>query len=162
MAAILVFMGAVVLTVLALILLRVGGFKAAYQYFFKTKKGKGAWLGISAVLLAVVAGCLIAFYSNKADANDQVDIKYLNYGYMYVGTEYPFNAGPSPQCEEDGPDNKWTSSAGLVLNGVRVTHQKVTVDLNAKYQHHSCNFNEDRFLYDAVGLEFRLYFFRKP
>ncbi len=161
MIALCIFVGLVILIAVALMVLRLGGFKQAHEYFFRNKKGKTAWVGIAAFILVSIIGSIIALWTNKADAAEGLQVQYFNYAYLYLGAEYPFNEGASPQCQEEGPDNKWTSSGGFVVNGARFIHNRIVVDLNGKYQHHSCAINEDRFLYDSLGAELRLYFFRR-
>ena len=82
--------------------------------------------------------------------------KYMNYADAYVGLDIP--NGTSPQCRDRGDiDDKTTSNLGLVGNVYESadTHFKT----NLKYTHHSCAFNSDIRVYDAIGVElkYRIY-----
>ena len=96
--------------------------------------------------LAIIVGFI--FYSARSKADS-----YFNYLEMFVGVDYDFKN--QVFCQKPVPeivaDDKWTSNVGFRGNIYRSTDRKLEVNL--KYQHHSCAFNQDRPTYDAGGIE---------
>lgn len=103
------------------------------RVYFTTKAGKGIASGILAALLFAcvfgLAGC---------------SGHYFNDASVFVGLDY--TKQPSPMCKP-GPDPHTTSNMGLRGNIWRSDDNDTEV--NAKYTHHSCAFNEDAASYDA-------------
>jgi hypothetical protein len=117
----------------------------AYKYF-TTERGKGVGIGI---ILFVGIGLGAVLMSPNARALDlKEDLEYFQYGEVYLGLDSTFKQ--SPQCQDDGPDNRLTSNGGVIFNIARSKDR--IFELNTKYTHHSCAFNSDRNGYDAVGL----------
>jgi hypothetical protein len=83
---------------------------------------------------------------------------YLNSATVYSGIDYSV-ARPSPQCTSEGVDDRSTSNLGLKVNLFSTTDGKSKTNL--KYTHHSCAFNPDQNLYDAVGIEFEYEFWNR-
>lgn len=112
--------------------------------FFKTKPGevKGMVLFILFGLIFVLGSFL---FSCEAKADE---LKYFQYGYVYLGVDYTKRT--SPQCEQGDNSDRLTSNGGLVFNILQSRDERFMLD--AKYTHHSCVFNGDRFDYDAGGV----------
>lgn len=145
------FLLAITATAAVLILVTFGNFSNALDYF-ESDKGRGVRNGILAFIgagmLAVFVSLLIA--PSRAEAA-RLDLEWFAFGEVYLGVEAPFTRGASPQCMDDGPDDKLTSNGGLRANIVQTPGSRF--QLNAKYTHHSCAFNPDQNLYDAAGIE---------
>lgn len=94
------------------------------------------------VLVLGVAG-LFALFTQCAKAD------WFNYVEMSVGLDY--TKGVSPQCEEGGESDRWTSNINLTGNVWRYGG----LEINGRYTHHSCAIGEDRNGYDAIGPELR-------
>lgn len=121
---------------------RLGGPVKAIQYL-SDRENKRIRTGV--LVFAVLVPIAAALISQVADASERV--RYLQWADVYLGVD---NSGRiSPQCMPSGPDRKTTSNGGLRINLIEYSR----IAINAKYTHHSCAFNEDRNLYDAVGLE---------
>lgn len=138
----LMFVLAVLAIAAILILLVFKSPKAALAYF-RTPGGKQARTGI---LLFVGIGVLAVLIAEQARGDTG---RWFAYGELYLGIDHALKQ--SPQCERDGPDDKWTSNGGLRVNVFQSGDRRFEV--NGKYTHHSCAFNVDRNLYDAVGVE---------
>ena len=116
--------------------------------WWRDAKNKNIKMGIKVFCgVGIVLGLLVA--AVKAEASES-DFKWFDYGEVYLGMDYPMFGRVSPQCEEDGVNDKWTSNGGGRAN--IFVYRKIW-HLNLKYTHHSCGFNEDRNLYDAGGFE---------
>lgn len=147
---------ALILTLVSIILvvahLRFGSIGKAWSYLRRPER-KLARNGIMVFMGGgILVGILSLAFCRDADA---AELKWAQYSYIYLGVDYPMLNRPSPQCWDDGVDNKTTSNGGVTLNGL--TYGPLHV--NAKYTHHSCAFNSDRNLYDAAGVEVIWYFF---
>jgi hypothetical protein len=110
--------------------------------YFKTKTGKGILKGIVIVLALALVIVLLTGCSAPTGT-------YFNKATIYAGLDQTKN--PSPQCTDEGPDNKATSNVGAKLNIYQSADERFR--LNTKYTHHSCAFNPDDDEYDAVGVE---------
>ena len=110
--------------------------------YFKTSEGKKVLKGILAfiafgVILVLATAC------NPAHAD------WFEYGEVYIGLDRTNEV--SPQCLQDGPDDKMTSNGGIRANVYQSDDKRFS--LNGKYTHHSCAFNPDRNTYDGAGIE---------
>lgn len=110
--------------------------------YFKTDAGKGILKGILLAILFVVAGFFLSGCKGV----------YPHETSIYAGLDYTKN--PSPFCESGGVDDRTTSNLGL-KHKLYQSYDKL-FDINAKYTHHSCAFNEDDANYDSAGIEFEL------
>lgn len=107
--------------------------------------------GIVVVLLISVLLVLIA---SGARAEKGTWFSYVDY---FMGLEYP--AVQSPQCWAGEVDDKLTSNVGINANIYQSGDKRFYADF--VYRHHSCAFNEDRFIYDAPGFELRYRLWQK-
>lgn len=147
------FMFALIIVAITVIVAvaRLGGFKNAFKYLQDPANQKIA-AGIkmfagAGVVLGIIFGLLAC---SPAHADEQEELKWFSYGEIFVGVDFPIKSGEnSPQCTTNGPDSKTTSNGGIKANVVAYGR----LEVNAKYQHHSCAFNEDVNLYDQVGIE---------
>lgn len=110
--------------------------------YFSTGTGKGIAKGIVMVVSAVVVVAVVFGLSGCTG-------RYFNDASVYVGLDY--TKKDSPMCES-GPDAHTTSNLGVRGNMWRSDDDRLSVD--GKITHHSCVFNEDRYSYDAAGIEF--------
>lgn len=116
--------------------------------YFSTEKGKKALKGI---VFFAIFGILMAFLFgfNQVKADEPTG-KWLAYGEVFLGVDYTVK--DSPQCFiADGPNSHATSNGGIRVNIFQSADKRF--EFNSKYTHHSCAFNSDRELYDAVGVE---------
>ena len=115
--------------------------------YFKSKTGLGILKG---VVIALLFAAFFALIGCKQGT-------YFNDASVYFGLDHTKNI--SPQCMDDGADNRTTSNLGLRGNVYRSDDQRFFV--NGKYTHHSCAFNEDRNVYDALGAELEYKFWER-
>ncbi len=113
--------------------------------FWATSKGKNVRAGI---VMFVGLGVALAFLTMPSKS-EAVELEYFQYGEVFLGVDNTFTS--SPQCKKDQHNERLTSNGGFRFNVLRTTNKKVEV--NAKYQHHSCAFNQDDLKYDALGIE---------
>lgn len=148
------FMFALIVVAITIVVatFRLGGFKNAFQYLEDPANKKIA-AGIkmfagAGIILGIIFGLLAC--SSTAEAAEREEVKWFSYGEIFVGVDFPMKSGEnSPQCTTKGPDSKTTSNGGIKANVIAYGR----LEVNAKYQHHSCAFNEDINLYDQVGIE---------
>ena len=76
-----------------------------------------------------------------------------------MGLDVPYSQ--SPQCVSNSTqvDDKTTSNLGIVVNLYESPDTKFRS--NIKYTHHSCAFNTDVRIYDALGVEFTYKIFQR-
>lgn len=127
------------------------GCKGAYQYF---KNNKGIMSGVRMALIFTMVFALIGFLGGCATKTGT----FFNEAKVYSGIDHTMQKS-SPQCHSGGLDAKSTSNLGLKLNLFETTDSKFKT--NVKYTHHSCAFNKDQNLYDAVGVEVEYIFWDK-
>jgi len=134
---------------------------AAFSYFRHTKPGKNSFVGIVAFPAALlVIAYVLMFVSQCAEAGvpHKAKLDYFVYTEVYGGIDHP--GGQSPQCLNDGINNRITSNGGIKQNLFEYWPQRRwLIYSNVKWTHHSCAFNSDRNTYDAPGVElaFRVY-----
>lgn len=133
-----------VLGLLVLAMLIFIGPPSKVKEFFSTADGKQARHGIVFFIGVGLLAVLIVLFSDKAKAEDA---KYFSYAELYIGADSTFDV--SPQCNPGENSDRITSNGGVRVSMVRFQR----FSLNAKYTHHSCAFNTDRFAYDAIGFE---------
>lgn len=143
----LMFSLSIIVTLVVLMLLVFKSPKAIFEYF-KTKDGKGILKGI---VLAIVFSLLLVVAS--VAFSDEGKGEWFAYGKAYVGVDRTDSL--SPQCYSGGVDDRLTSNMGVIVNIYRGPDKRY--EFNAKYTHHSCVFNKDRFGYDSGGIEFVKY-----
>ena len=107
--------------------------------YFKQKGGKGIAKGI---VFAFVATLVLWFLSGCTGT-------YFNDAHAFAGLDYANE--DNGVCEGGGIDNRTTSNLGL--KGSIWQSEDKMYRINAKYTHHSCAFNIDDKVYDAVGFE---------
>lgn len=104
--------------------------------------------GIVMVVVAfIVAGLFIGtvLYGERAEgAESKVD--YLEYTYIFAGVDYEMFTNIF--CEKGDVNGKLVSNVGLGQHLVSIND----INIEAKYQHHSCALNRDKPTYDAIGL----------
>lgn len=131
-----------VLAVLLIVSLAITVYVTHPFRYFKTKEGKGALVGIVAVL--VVSLALVLLFPNKAQAEEY---KYFNSAELFVGLDNTRKI--SPMCTTGVNSDKLTSNVGLKASIISTAVSSV----NLKYTHHSCAVNPDNKSYDALGVE---------
>lgn len=111
---------------------------------------------LGGILMVVGMALIFAFVGNKANAQTaqyKEPISGFNYLEMFVGLDYDFHH--QTFCNDVAAsvvtDDKLTSNVGFRGNLLRLP--SLNTELNAKYQHHSCAYNQDRPTYDAAGIE---------
>lgn len=108
---------------------------------------------LGGILMVVALAIIFAFWGNKANAQS---ISGLNYVQMFVGMDYDFDN--QRFCRDAAPgvvvDDRLTSNVGFRAN--LLSMPTLRSELNAKYQHHSCAYNQDKPTYDAAGIEARV------
>ena len=159
MAPAIAFIVALLTIVVGVSFARFGSLSAAWRYLRQPER-RVVWEGIRTFIgVGILVGLLSLAFCSEAHADDK-RWTWFNYSYIYLGVDYPMLNRVSPQCENDGIDNKTTSNGGATLNIIRTPRfYRNIMDINAKYTHHSCAFNSDRNLYDAAGVEVIWYFF---
>lgn len=140
----LMFSLSLIATLVVLMLIVFKSPKAILEYF-KTKDGKGILKGI---VLAIVFSLLLVVASVAFSSSEKGE--WFAYGKVYIGVDQTDTQ--SPQCYQGRINERLTSNLGVVSNIYRSYDKKFEV--NAKYTHHSCVFNKDRFGYDAIGVEY--------
>lgn len=120
---------------------------AAAIRYFKTDDGRKVFQGIVGFLLVGIVAASLAV--REVNADESLKGEWFAYGEVYLGVDHPFRQ--SPQCVADGPNDKLTSNGGFRANIYQSADERF--EFNSKYTHHSCAFNSDRNLYDAVGFE---------
>lgn len=70
--------------------------------------------------------------------------------YVYLGLDAVMHGGIT--CYSDAT-NKAEANLGFGTN----LYARRSWEINAQYSHHSCGFDEDRQIYDGVGLQLRWY-----
>ena len=110
------------------------------------KENLGVTKGIIMFTGAFILLAVLSLWARKANAEE---LTYFNYGEVYVGMDYTKKL--SPQCEDEGPNNRLTSNGGVKVNLIR-TKSRI-VEINSYYLHHSCAYSEDREQYDAFGVQ---------
>lgn len=103
---------------------------------------------LKGIVLFCGAGIVIGLLTGCSAFPRSGEVELFPRGEVFLGVDYPFNR-TSPQCEPDGPSDKWTSNGGVRV----VIAEYDRLSFGGKYTHHSCAFNEDRELYDALGAE---------
>ena len=144
MSAIL-FVGLALGVALGLIWWVFGSFEAAINYF-RTQKGRKVAQGILAFVGVAVLAVGLAQCASAGERG-----QWFAWGEVYLGIDRQMRGERSPQCMDDGPDNRLTSNGGFRANIYQSGDGRMA--LNGKYTHHSCAFNTDRNLYDALGVE---------
>ena len=109
-------------------------------------QNNGAIGGIIAVIIFVIITAMVTFGYNDAKAESPT---YLNYTEFFAGVDYEM--GTNIFCYKDDVNDKLVSNVGVDQN--LFTYK--TVDINLKYQHHSCALNEDKPTYDAIGIDMK-------
>lgn len=123
--------------------------KKLKRYFSKDGKGKGSISGVRNAILFVVIALTIAFFSEQARGDWEVP----HVAYIWAGLDYTKDL--SPQCEEDGADNRLTSDLGV---GYQVLKYDDDLVISIERSHHSCAINIDKESYDAWGVKATWYF----
>lgn len=141
----------IVLLVLAYILIdariKLGSFEKAINHYRNTENGSIVGIILAAVVFPiVVAGVLtIAYWGiGKASADE---VRYLTHTQIFAGVENTQKV--SPMCYEGGVNDRLTSNLGVRQHLLGYAD----VDLYAQFTHHSCATNQDRFGYDAYGIQ---------
>ena len=110
--------------------------------YFKTDAGRGVfggiWKAVVFVLLVAVLGALSGCSG-----------KWHNGASAFAGLEAAKKL--SPQCKDEGPDNRTTSNLGLKYHAYQSKDKRFKGDV--VYRHHSCAFSPDDASYDALGFE---------
>lgn len=146
------FLAVVFIIVCALLVWRLGSLSKAKKHLRAGgNMAKGVWIF---VFIPLLIGVAVYFIGGHARAGEW---RYFQFVEVYAGLDWP-TYGASVQCLSDGPDNKTTSNGGVRIN---IAEWKRFAEINAKYTHHSCAFNPDRNLVDALGFEFTFSFFDK-
>ena len=116
------------------------------------KKHKDVFSGIKFAILFSIIMASLSLLSGCSGT-------WVRDGTVYVGLDMP--SGRSPQCLDlvGQYDDKTTSNLGLKLNIFESDDTKFRT--NAKYTHHSCAFNSDVRIYDALGVEFEYKIFQR-
>lgn len=119
------------------------------EYF---KENKGIWSGIKFAFFFTTIMVLLSSLSGCSKGS------YLKDGSVYMGLDMPYTQSPQCLSVKDEIDDKTTSNLGLRVNIYESEDSKFRT--NAKYTHHSCAFNSDIRVYDAVGVEFEYKLFQ--
>ena len=116
------------------------------------KKNKDVWSGIRFALIFSVVIASLSLLNGCAGS-------WVRDGSVYMGLDLP--SEQSPQCLDvrGQYDDKTTSNLGLRLNIFESDDTRFRT--NAKYTHHSCAFNKDVRVYDALGVEFEYKIFQR-
>tara|TARA_R110002153_G_scaffold252016_1_gene409685 strand:- start:1556 stop:2020 length:465 start_codon:yes stop_codon:yes gene_type:complete len=118
------------------------------------KKNSKIFSGIKFAIIFSIFFVAVGYISGCSTSSGT----YLNSATVYSGIDYSL-VRPSPQCTSEGVDDRSTSNLGLKVNLFTSTDRKYKTNL--KYTHHSCAFNPDQNLYDAVGIEFEYGFWER-
>lgn len=122
-----------------------GSLGKAYEHLRKpeNKNIRGGVIGftIGLPLLALI----LSLFIRPADAQE---VRWFDRAELFIGADIPMKGRDSPQCKPEGPDNKITSNGGIRV----YVAEYGRLSLVSQYTHHSCAFNADRNLYDAVGV----------
>ncbi|KEA63557.1 hypothetical protein ADIMK_2336 [Marinobacterium lacunae] len=119
--------------------------------YFKSKTGLGVLKGI---VLALLFGAALAFGPKLFAAESGMFFKDAS---VYLGLDHLKDV--SPQCEQGGVDDRWTSNLGVRMNIYQSADERFRT--NAKYTHHSCMLGEDSEGYDAFGVELEYKFWQR-
>jgi hypothetical protein len=126
---------------------KLGGFTAAIKHFKNTENGSLTGIILAAVVFPiVVAGALTVAYWLIGEASAD-EPRYLTHTQIFAGVDNTFKV--SPQCYEGGVNDSLTSNLGVRQHLIGYGD----VDLFGQYTHHSCATNQDRFGYDAYGVQ---------
>ena len=129
-----------ILAAIIAIVLTVSGYVYAIKKGGIKSKNLKDWWFVAA--LVAIMGIFAAVNTFAED-----DIKWLQYTEAYLGLDYEYKDA-NPMCETGGTDDRLTSHGGIVQNIFVLDN----MELNALYTHHSCAINDDKIVYDAVGL----------
>lgn len=139
-----------------LIIAMLVGCAAVYLYARKTggitKSNLKDW---RFVLIFFGLVCALALVG-KANATET---DWFSYTAVYAGLDYHF-AEANPQCDPGpGARDNLNSNGGIIQNVVIWSEEYWTATLDGTYTHHSCAIEDDRLVYDAVGIraEYRIY-----
>lgn len=114
--------------------------KKNIKHFIKNEKSV-----IKGIIMVVVLIPFIAFVIEEAFGEPTA----FNYAEAYAGLDY--GKKRLPMCDPGGNNDRLVSNVGFLLNVLQTEDKKL--DLNAKYTHHSCAYNDDFWDYDALGFE---------
>ena len=137
MNSLLIFIASIIIMATAIIIVQFKSLSNAVKYL---KSEPDVTKGI---ILFILFGIIFGLIFQKANAG------WLEYTEVYLGIDYPRNQ--SAVCVEQGTNEKLTSNGGIRQN--MFTTDDDLFQFNIKYTHHSCAFNGDRNVYDAIGAE---------
>lgn len=132
----------VVLTLLVFSVIKLGGVRQTITYF----KDNGAlrdWKTFVAIAIAIVLFLTVAT-NTKAD-----EVEFFKYTEVSLGIDHVYNGPKAAACNAEGVSERLAGN-GRVSQNILVLYD---VDINIKYQHHSCALNRDELTYDAFGFE---------
>lgn len=126
--------------------IRLGSFEQAINHYKTTENGSLTGIILAAVVFPIVValGIKLAYlFIGEASAEE---VRYLQYTQIYAGLES--TQKQSPQCYNDGVNDRLTSNLGVNqhLIGYR------DIDVFGTMRHHSCASSMDRESYDAIGM----------
>lgn len=127
-----VFISGAIATVLLVLLIR------------RPRLNRGQWAGI---LAAIVIGCGLVFYIDKAAADSKPKAEWFYGGRLYLGLDYTNHY--SPFCLEQ---DKLNSNLGAELYVYRTGDRRTTVAI--PWTHHSGATCTDQRTYDAIGIRY--------
>lgn len=114
---------------------------------------RGIWSGIKFAFIFTVILSLFGALSGCSKG------EYLKDGSVYMGLDVPMQTSPQCRSYSNEVDDKTTSNLGVRVNVYESGDNKFRT--NAKYTHHSCAFNTDIRVYDALGIEFEYKLFQR-
>jgi len=140
----------IVLLVLAYMLVdtrnKLGSFEAAINHFRDTENGTATGIILAVLFPLILAVLLTLVYwligTAKAD-----EVRYFTHTQIFAGVENTQKV--SPMCHEGGVNDRLTSNLGVRQHLVGYGD----VDLFGHFIHHSCATNQDRYGYDALGIQ---------
>ena len=143
--------GAIMVTVFALLFgwswFELGGYEKAREHWKRKQP-----LPDMTPLLYIPAGIMFVLallFSQKADAAEYTYVQWLQ---VDAGLEWQVGDVPFTTCRETSDNNldKLGSNLGAALNLININD---SIEINAKYTHHSCAVESDYKVYDAVGVQ---------
>jgi hypothetical protein len=137
------FIFILVVLVLSVIWWRFGSIRVGFNYL---RKKAGPRMGVLTFIGGFILLAILGLGIRKAYS---ADFSYFQYAEAFAGVEWSIN-NPSHECRKDGPDEHTVSNGGVRIN---IFNYAKFLDVNLKWQHNSCAFNEDWIVRDYVGTE---------
>ena len=127
--------------------IKLGSFEQAINHYKNTENGSLTGIILAAVVFPIVmAGAIKLAYLFIGEASAE-EFRYATHTQIFAGLDNTFKT--SPQCYAGGVNDTLTSNLGVRQHLIGYAD----IDLYGQYTHHSCATNQDRYGYDAYGLQ---------